>query len=214
MSEENFMLVSLEDSKSKAIAEVISSKTCKKIINYLAGNKEASQKDLSDNLNIPLNTLDYNIKKLLDSGFVQKRKNFFWSKKGKKIIMYELSNKSIVFSPKKSSGEKIKSILPAFILTLAGTFAIWVFEKIKYSAQNAVSHGRDAVAYAEDYSEELLEKVAGTTASSGASESVPQFTNAVQNTILNPHPTPLWAWFLVGALLAILIISIVNWRKL
>ena len=127
MSEDRFMLVSLEDSKSKAIAEVIGSKTCKKIINYLAEKKEASQKDLSDALDIPMNTLDYNVKKLLESGFVQKRKNFFWSKKGKKIIMYELSNKSIVFSPKKVNSEKIKSILPAFILTLAGTFAIWVF---------------------------------------------------------------------------------------
>ena len=86
MSEDRFMLVSLEDSKSKAISEVLGSKTCKKIIGYLSEKKEASQKDLSTALSIPMNTLDYNIKKLLDSGFLQKRKNFFWSKKGKKIV--------------------------------------------------------------------------------------------------------------------------------
>src|SRR4030042_1138609 len=130
MEEDSFMLVSLNDEKSKEIAEVLSSSTCKKIINYLAQHKEASQKDLSDALKIPMNTLDYNIKKLLNSGFIEKRKNFFWSKKGKKIIMYELSNKSIIISPKKSPSKKIKSILPAFIITLAGTFAIWVFERM------------------------------------------------------------------------------------
>jgi len=201
MSEDRFMLVSLEDSKSKAIAEVIGSKTCKKIINYLAEKKEASQKDLSDALDIPMNTLDYNVKKLLESGFVQKRKNFFWSKKGKKIIMYELSNKSIVFSPKKVNSEKIKSILPAFILTLAGTFAIWVFEKIKYAQENIAS-------YASDSSEILMEKTLGVT------ETMPNVADTAQNTLLTPYPTPIWAWFLAGALLSILIISIVNWRKL
>ena len=123
MEENHFMLVSLEDSKSKSISEVLGSKTCKKVIGYLSERKEASQQDLSNALSIPMNTLDYNIKKLLDSGFIQKRKNFFWSKKGKKIVMYELSNKSIVISPKKSSSQKFNSILPAFILTAAGTFA-------------------------------------------------------------------------------------------
>ena len=119
MDENHFMLISLEDSKSKAISEVLGSKTCKKIIAYLSERKEASQKDLSDALNIPMNTLDYNIKKLVESGFIQKKKEFFWSKKGKKIIMYELSNKSIVISPKKSTSQKFKSIIPAFILTAA-----------------------------------------------------------------------------------------------
>ena len=143
MDENHFMLISLEDSKSKAISEVLGSKTCKKIISYLSEKKEASQQDLSKALDIPMNTLDYNIKKLLESGFIQKRKNFFWSKKGKKIILYELSNKSIVISPKKSSQQKLKSIAPAFILTLAGTFAVWTYEKIKYateySRQNLIS---------------------------------------------------------------------------
>jgi DNA-binding Lrp family transcriptional regulator len=211
--EDKFMLVSLNDEKSKSIAEVLSSSTCKKVINYLAEKKEASQKDLSDGLDIPMNTLDYNIKKLLESGFIQKRKNFFWSKKGKKIVMYELSNKSIVISPKKTSGEKLKSILPAFILTLAGTFAIWVFEKIRGSAQTTVSSD----AYNPNIIMEKTVSSASGVMGSGAS-SVPSamdtVTNYAQGTLLTPHPTPLWAWFMGGALIAIMIISIVNWRKL
>lgn len=187
VDENNYMLVSLDDEKSKNIAEIVSSKTSRKIINYLAG-KEASQKDLSDALNVPLNTIEYNIKKLLSSGFIEKAKNFFWSKKGKKIVMYKLSNKSIIISPKKSSLDKIKSILPAFILTIAGTIAIAVYEKIKTGPQLMKT-------------EEVLYSASEIARDSSMSN-------------LISVPFPLWGWFLAGALLAITIISIINWRKL
>ena len=194
MTKNNYLLISLDDEKSKAVAEVLSSKTSKKIINYLAENVEASQKDLSDALKIPLNTIEYNIKKLLASGFIQKRKNFFWSKKGKKITMYEISNKSIIISHKKKVSEKIKSIIPAFILTAVGTFAVWVFEKIKYSAetlQRIVPNSNDAFL--------------------GIQESAKAIS---PENLMTPIGTPLWLWFLIGGLIAIFIIAIVNWRKL
>jgi DNA-binding Lrp family transcriptional regulator len=204
MSDENFILVSLEDSKSKEISEVLGSKTCKKIIAYLSENKEASQKDLSDNLKIPMNTLDYNIKKLLLSGFIEKRKNFFWSKKGKKIIMYELSNKSIVISHKKSSGEKIKSIIPAFILTAAGTFAVWTYEKLSLLSSNVqrVAMGTG--------SNNILDKAVEEGASYAASAP----TAAISHDIFYQSTPLLWGWFLAGALFVLLAFSIVNWRKL
>lgn len=205
MDENHFMLISLEDSKSKAVSEVLGSKTCKKIITYLSERKEASQQDLSNGLDIPLNTLDYNIKKLLESGFIQKRKNFFWSKKGKKIIMYELSNKSIVISPKKTSFQKLKSITPAFILTLAGTFAVWTYEKIKYATEYS---RQNIISPAFDYSEETILKGAET-----AANSLPTTGDSV-NYISSLNITPIWPWFLAGALLITLILSIVNWRKL
>jgi predicted transcriptional regulator len=204
MPEENhFMLVSLEDSKSKAISEVLGSKTCKKIIGYLSERKEASQKDLSDALDIPMNTLDYNIKKLLESGFIQKKKNFFWSKKGKKISMYELSNKSIVISPKKSSSQKFKSILPAFILTAAGTFAVWAYEKIKYAT---IYSRENIVAPVVDYSQDVLLKGAEVASSTG--------TSSDYSSLAASAPISIWPWFMAGALLMIVIISIINWEKL
>jgi DNA-binding transcriptional ArsR family regulator len=198
MAENNYILISLDDDKSKAISEVLSSPTCKKIINHLAETPEASQKDLSDALKIPLNTVEYNIKKLLDSGFVQKRKNFFWSKKGKKIVMYELSNKSIIISHKKKVSEKLKSIIPAFILTAVGTFSVWVYEKLKY-ASNSVA----------DAGEEILR-----TASDGVAKAGSIAPEVSPDTLISPIGTPLWLWFLVGGIIAIGIFSIVNWRKL
>lgn len=185
----NYILVSLEDEKSKSVAEVLSSPTCKKIINYLAETKEASQKDLSEKLKIPMNTVEYNIKKLLSSGFVQKRKNFFWSKKGKKIVMYELSNKSILISHKKSSTEKFKSILPAVILSGALSFLLWTLQKVGINQESVPSSVQDTF-YA---AAEIATK---------------------ESTSLANYGNPMWAWFLLGSLIAIFIFSIVNWRKL
>ena len=100
----------MNDEKSKTLAGVLGNKTCKKIIDFLITKNEASEKDIANALNIPINTAEYNLKKLVDSGLIQRAKNFFWSKKGKKIPLYRLSNKSIIISPKSSNiGSKIKS---------------------------------------------------------------------------------------------------------
>ena len=55
--------------------------------------------------------------------------------KGKKIIMYELSNKSIIIAPKDTTEifSKLKSLLPVFLLTGSLTFAVYVYEKITNS---------------------------------------------------------------------------------
>ena len=120
-------MMGLDDERSKKMAEVMGNPTCKKILDYLADTNEASQKDISDALNIPMNTLDYNIKKLLDVGLIEKTKNFFWSAKGKKIPMYKLARKHIVISPKstKPSIIALKTIIPviiavAFVFILIG----------------------------------------------------------------------------------------------
>lgn len=195
MGEEKFLLVSMDDSKAKSISDVLGSKTCKKIIDYLAENSEASQKDLSLALNIPMNTMDYNMKKLLDSGFVQKRKNFFWSKKGKKIVMYELSNKSIVISPRKSTGEKLKSLIPGFMLVFAGTFAVWVYEKIKSVPKEVLGGG-----------EILMDK------SYGLMEYAPEVVKETPQ-IVTSTPGPLWFAFMIGGLTILLLYAVINWRN-
>ncbi len=215
MPNDNYILISLDDEKSKSIAEVLSSKTSKKIINYLAETKEASQKDLSDALKIPMNTMEYNIKKLLASGFIQKRKNFFWSKKGKKIIMYELSKKSIIISHKKSVSEKVKSILPAFILTGVGTFVAWVYGRLTASTDYIGNGVRQAATTAND-AVYAIEDVAVQGGAKLMEVSPGISSPSIQPTDLIPiaHVTPFWLWFLIGSLVAITIVSLVNWKKL
>src|SRR3989344_5622785 len=95
-----YLLLDLNDEKAKHLADVLSNETCKKILNLLAEN-ELSANKLSLALNLPLNTITYNIKKLLSSGLIEKSRHF-WSVKGKKIETYKLANKNIVISPKRT----------------------------------------------------------------------------------------------------------------
>ena len=116
MASNKYIMFSMDDERIKNLAGVLGNKTCENIIDYLEKNDEASAKDISDALKLPMNTVDYNIKKLVESGVVEKKKKFFWSVKGKKIVTYGLSNKSIVISPKKTSIQsKAKTILTGIL---------------------------------------------------------------------------------------------------
>jgi inhibitor of cysteine peptidase len=128
MTDDKFIIMGIDDDRSKDIAEVIGNKTCKKIIDFLAETKEASEKDISDALKIPLNTIEYNLNKLIKVGLVEKTKNFFWSIKGKKIVMYKLANKHIVISPKsKPKMDTLKALIPFLSIIVIALIALIVF---------------------------------------------------------------------------------------
>jgi DNA-binding transcriptional ArsR family regulator len=95
-----YLMISMEDEQSKHLADVLGNKTAKKIIDLLA-EKELSENDIAKELEIPINTAEYNIQKLIAAGLIEKAKDFFWSVKGKKIPIYKISNKYIVIAPKK-----------------------------------------------------------------------------------------------------------------
>jgi len=119
MASDKFILMGLNDEKAGHIAEVLKNKTCKKILDYLAEIKEASEKDMSRVLEIPINTVEYNLKKLVKSGLVVKAKNFFWSVKGRKISMYKLARKHIIISPnKRPSLGALKGVLPVIFIAV------------------------------------------------------------------------------------------------
>ena len=46
--DDKFIMMGLDDDRSKHVAEVLGSKTCKKIIDFLADVDEASEKDISE----------------------------------------------------------------------------------------------------------------------------------------------------------------------
>ena len=83
MTDEKYVLVSLGDERAKEIAEAIGNKTSKKILDLLS-DKEMSESEISRELKIPLNTADYNVKKLVKAGLIEEKKHFF-SSKGKRI---------------------------------------------------------------------------------------------------------------------------------
>ncbi|MFH1801427.1 MAG: helix-turn-helix domain-containing protein [archaeon] len=189
MTSKKYIIVSIEDEKIKSLAEVLGNKTCKKIIDFLSETNEASEKDISDKLNIPLNTAEYNLRKLVDAKLVEKSKNFFWSRKGKKIIMYKLSNKSIIISPKSKIFSSIKTIVP--VALISGLASVTIRQYFEFKKNLAFSE--DAVQRSVDYSGIMSEAVPKTA-----------------DTLLTINTSGIWLWFLAGALFALLVISIIN----
>ncbi len=112
-------MMSSDDEKAGDLAEALKGKTSRKILEFLSENKNVSEKDIAEELKLPLNTIEYNLKKLLKSELIEKSKKFFWSKKGKKIILYNRSKKHIVISPKsiKPRYSKLKSLIPVVLIT-------------------------------------------------------------------------------------------------
>ena len=116
---DKFILIDLNDEKAGHIAEVLKNKTSKKILDYLGDVREASEKDIADALGIAINTIEYNLKKLIKAGFVKKTGNFLWSVKGKKIPMYKLARKHVVISPgNKPNINFLKTILPVILIAV------------------------------------------------------------------------------------------------
>lgn len=181
--DKKYLLVSFEDERTKIIADILGNKTSGKIIDFLSEVKEASEKDISDKLSLPLNTVEYNLKKMIKAGLVEETKNFFWSPKGRKIKMYKFSNKSIVISPKSNKiSSEIKQIIPmAFI---SGVTAVGI--KFYLDSKNAIL-------MAEEKTVALASEAATNTASQSAN-------------IINTGDY--WMWFLGGAVFIIVMLMV------
>jgi uncharacterized secreted protein with C-terminal beta-propeller domain len=125
--DDRFIIASMNESKSKEIADILGNRTARKILDYLA-DTNASESDISKNLNLPLSTVHYNVQKLLKNKIIDV-KDFFWSEKGNKINIYTLARKPIIIAPKYYRGyETLKSILPAVIIGavfLAAIFTVF-----------------------------------------------------------------------------------------
>jgi len=233
MTDKKYILFSLDDDEAKNLGEAISSKTSRAIVNFLVEKGEASETDISKNLNIPINTAEYNLKKLLKAGVIEKSKNFFWSKKGKKIDVYKVANKLIVIAPKKSSAySKLKSVIPVALISGILTYFIFWYAKIKsysFGVQETI-HKTTIETLNKEVTREAATKV-GESALSSTSAAIPVISNisnitekAAENIsnitylirkeyVSYIHPQ-IWVWFLLGTLIAILAFLIWNWKKL
>ncbi|MEK6895335.1 MAG: helix-turn-helix domain-containing protein [Nanoarchaeota archaeon] len=185
--EKKFILMSLDDEKSKNIADILGNKTCKKIIDFLSDQKAASEKDIADALKMPLNTIEYNLKKLVESGLIEKTKNFFWSSRGKKIPTYKISNKSIIISPSRSVSSKLKSIVPVALIGGVVAAIIGFVNK-----PNVAMSKEDVFLQASAATNEI----------------------ASNSNLLFSQPSPIWMWFFAGVVFTLILFILLNWRKL
>jgi DNA-binding transcriptional ArsR family regulator len=190
-----YLLISLEDEKIKALSEVLGNSTCKKIIDLLS-EQELSETDISKKLKIPMNTAEYNLKKLIKSGLVEQKKEFFWSVKGKKIIQYRLSNKDILISSKKSKYDSVKRFVPVVLISGLGALLIG-----HLSSQTLIN---SAVGATKASPAPLMLGAERMAEDSGvANLSVNHLTS-----IFNLNPA---IWFFTGVLFALIVLLITNY---
>lgn len=188
MADETYIVASLEDAKARELGQIMSNENSRAILSLLA-KKNATQSEISQELKIPLPTVDYNIKQLMKSNLISIR-GFYYSKKGNKINVYTLAKKFILIAPKgvSISASKIKSILPAALITLGAAGLIKLF----FSMQQKM-----AVTTAPLYSEGAKEIAAAA----------PSVQTAISSS------TPYALFFLAGAVVALGIYLLFNWRK-
>ena len=156
MSKNNFLLVDLNESKTKKIAETITSDTSRKILNYLT-EKEDAEANIAKELNIPISTVHYHLQKLMEAKLVI-ADEFHYSQKGREINHYKLANKYIIIAPKNISGlrEKLKGILPVAIAALGISAVIKLVQTYSVPLFTAKS---DALMQATPMMDEAVEEV-------------------------------------------------------
>jgi DNA-binding transcriptional ArsR family regulator len=187
---EKQVVIDINDPRSGKIAETLANPSCKKILNILAEN-EMSASDISGKLKLPLNTITYNLDKLIESGLIEKTGQILWSIKGKQIPKYKISNRKIVISPKSLTA---KGIIPAIL----GTAIIAAGIKYFFSG-NIIenSYGNAGIE---------MTKIAAPAMDSAFdfARETPSIINTCSN-FAEP-----WIWFILGSLITILIFLIWN----
>lgn len=200
MANKNFLLLSLGDSKTKKIANVVSNDSCRKILDYLS-KKEATESELAEKLQIPISTVHYNLQQLMETGLIN-TEEFHYSKKGKEVLHYKLANKYIIISPKKTYGikQKLRGILPVALIAAGTAGIIQLFSKyfLKPTFQAGDFIARSAV----------MEKTFETTAEETVIATAAQEAAPIVAETAVPLLQNIALWFLVGALFALIIYSI------
>ena len=194
----NFLLVDLNEKKTKKLAETITSETSRKILNYLTEKEHDTEANIAKELSIPISTVHYHLQKLTEANLVLVEE-FHYSKKGREVNHYKLANKYIIIAPRKVSGLKqaLKNVLPIGLIALgisavikfmtsfttrAGSFSAETLQKAAPIAEKAAA-------------DEVMAEAAPLAAEIGT-DCLPQISTYEPNIAL---------WFLVGSLSAIVI---------
>lgn len=198
MAKDPFLLVSLEENESKALAQVMSNDTARKILDYLSKKESDTETDIAKQLKLPLSTVHYNLQALVKANLV-KSEEFHYSEKGKEVNHYSLANKLIIIAPKNTRTEsfkdKLRGILPIGLIVLVVGAVIQLITKLKIGSAKLIAAAPMAADYAArgaGVAEKAIVPAANTaveeagnllmTAASGVAENVSNVTqNITQN---------------------------------
>ncbi len=190
MAKSNFLLVDLNEPKTKKLAETITSETSRKILNQLA-EKEDTETNIAKLLNLPISTVHYHLQKLHEASLIT-AEEFHYSQKGREVLHYKLANKYIIIAPKAVSGlkEKLKGILPAALAALSISAVIKLIQTSSKVPQ--------------------VQTVESLVADSASLAQEAAFKTAVPITPAVQSQPDIALWFLVGSIVALVIYVVVE----
>lgn len=173
------------------------------MLDYLA-EQEATSTELSIKLHIPLPTVHYNLKHLQDAGLVVSEE-FHYSAKGKEVNHYKLANKYIIIAPKAVPGitERLKSLLPASIITIIGAGIVHLLSRVRSSGVQQASLGGVEKAA-------IASRVMESSADRSTEAALPVVKETIQAAAQEPS---IALWFLIGAFAAIFVFLAIEWLR-
>jgi DNA-binding transcriptional ArsR family regulator len=194
MASEKFLLVSLKEDEAKKLAQVISNDTSRKILDFLASRKDATETEIATHLEMPLSTTHYNLQALVKAKLVA-ADEFHYSDKGKEVNHYSLANKYVIIAPANAPEtlrERLKRFLPVATVALTGAAALQLYKYLTFEPIAPAPEAFDAEAPM------LMAKA------------------AVQETV-TAAPPHIWAnpefWFLYGVVFAIITFVVVDYLR-
>ena len=168
-------------------------------------------------MSIPLPTAHYNTQQLLKANIIE-IKDFLWSEKGKKIQLYQLSNKLIIIAPRgtqtSSFSDKLKEIIPAAIGGFLVSIGIYAYQIFNQSMLKTTDHEFSGIIQ-KSIPETVLESRMADTALSAASNTTAQMQQTIATGTLTGFPNlPNYAlWFLLGVIFTIILYTLVSYMR-
>ncbi len=126
--EEEIKLNIDDKDKIKEVTTTISNKTCQEIIKELS-DKEMTESELSERLNLPISTVHYNLTKLVKSGIVKSNK-FKYSDKGREIKYYKTVKKRIII--RTITSKRILTLLAVITAGAGGALILMDRNRVEY----------------------------------------------------------------------------------
>lgn len=113
MADEPFIMLSLKEDKAKKLANVLTNKSASKILSHLAKHDGATETEIAEALKLPLSTVNYNMKAMVEAKLVT-APEYHYSSRGKEVNHYSLARKYIIIAPDDEQGfwDKIKKYVP------------------------------------------------------------------------------------------------------
>ncbi|MFH1769969.1 MAG: helix-turn-helix domain-containing protein [archaeon] len=202
---ESFLLVSLNEDKTKDLAQAVSNDSCRKILDYLAEH-EATESDIAKELKVPISTVHYNLQQLIKGGLVVVEE-FHYSEKGKEVNHYKLANKYIIIAPKSTWGlkEKLRSVLPIAAITMMAAIALEFAGKLFMRSGGSLFAAKSVAAdFAMEEAVAAAPEMMRTAVEDTVLQTVAASPSIWQNTAL---------WFLIGGVFAIVAFLVYDWMK-